>query len=49
LDYKVKNGDVVEIITSRDPKSPSRDWLKFVRTSEAKSHIRKCMKREGIL
>jgi GTP pyrophosphokinase len=49
LDYKVKNGDVVEIITSRDPKSPSRDWLKFVRTSEAKSHIRKFMKREGIL
>ncbi|HRZ95180.1 MAG TPA: RelA/SpoT family protein [Candidatus Moranbacteria bacterium] len=49
LDYKIKNGEVVEIITSRDPKKPSRDWLKFVRTSNAKSHIRRFMKKEGIL
>ncbi|HLN19191.1 MAG TPA: RelA/SpoT family protein [Patescibacteria group bacterium] len=49
LDYHVRNGDVVEIITTKDPKNPSRDWLKFVKTSEAKSHIRKFMKREGIL
>lgn len=49
LDYKIKNGDVVEIITSKDAKKPSRDWLKFVRTSVAKSHIRRYMKREGIL
>jgi GTP pyrophosphokinase len=49
LHYKINNGDVIEIITSRDPKNPSRDWLKFVRTSEAKSHIKKFMKKEGIL
>lgn len=49
LDHKVHNGDVVEIITSRDPKNPTPDWLKFVRTSEAKSHIRKFMKKEGML
>lgn len=47
LDYKVKNGDVIEVITSREHKNPSRDWLRFVRTSEAKSHIRKFMKKEG--
>jgi GTP diphosphokinase / guanosine-3',5'-bis(diphosphate) 3'-diphosphatase len=49
LDYKIKNGDVIDIITSREPKKPSRDWLRFVRTSVAKSHIRKFMKKEGIL
>jgi len=49
LDYKVRNGDVVEIITSRDSKNPTPDWLKFVRTSEAKSHIRKFMKKEGMI
>lgn len=49
LDYKIKNGDVIEIITSKDPKKPSRDWLKFVRTSNAKGHIRRFMKKEGIL
>lgn len=49
LDYKVKNGDVVEIITSRDPKNPSRDWLRFVKTSEAKTHIRRFMKKEGMI
>jgi GTP diphosphokinase / guanosine-3',5'-bis(diphosphate) 3'-diphosphatase len=49
LDYKIKNGDVVEIITSREAKKPSRDWLRFVRTSVAKSHIRRFLKKEGIL
>jgi GTP pyrophosphokinase len=46
LDYKIRNGEVVEIITSRDPKKPSRDWLRFVKTSVAKSHIRKNLKEE---
>jgi len=49
LNYKIKNGEVVEIITSREHKNPSRDWIRFVRTSEAKSHIRKFMKREGMI
>ncbi len=44
LDYKIRNGEVVEIITSRDFKKPSQDWLRFVKTSIAKSHIRKNLK-----
>ncbi len=49
LDYKIKNGDVVKIITSKENKNPSRDWLRFVKTSSAKSHIRKFMKKEGMI
>lgn len=49
LDYKINNGDVVEIITSKERKNPSRDWLRFVRTSVAKGHIRKFMKKEGMI
>lgn len=45
LDYKIKNGEVVEIITSRDRKNPNQDWLRFVKTSAAKSHIRKFRKK----
>lgn len=44
LDYKIRNGEVIEIITSRDFKKPSQDWLRFVKTSLAKSHIRKNLK-----
>ncbi len=40
LDAKLKNGDVVEIITDKNRKGPSRDWLKFVKTGAAKSKIR---------
>ena len=47
LNYKIKNGDVVEILTSRDHKNPSYDWLRFVRTSLAKSQIRKFFKKDG--
>jgi GTP pyrophosphokinase len=49
LDYKIKNGEVVEIITSHNPKNPSRDWIRFVKTSNAKSHIRKFMQKEGMI
>lgn len=50
LDYKIKNGEVIEIITSKGfGKGPSPDWLRFVRTSIAKSHIKKCTRREGML
>ena len=49
LDYKIKNGDVIEIITTKDPKNPSRDWLRFVKTSIAKSHIKRFMKKEGMI
>jgi GTP diphosphokinase / guanosine-3',5'-bis(diphosphate) 3'-diphosphatase len=49
LDYKIKNGEVVEILISKDRKKPSRDWLRFVKTSAAKSHIRKVMKNEEMI
>ncbi len=49
LDYKIQNGEVIEIVTSRNHKNPSRDWMKFVRTSLAKSQIRKYLKKEGLL
>ncbi len=44
LDYKLKNNDVVEIITSPNA-SPSRDWLKIVKTQQAKAKIRQWFKR----
>ncbi|MFA5384916.1 MAG: bifunctional (p)ppGpp synthetase/guanosine-3',5'-bis(diphosphate) 3'-pyrophosphohydrolase [Eubacteriales bacterium] len=46
LDYKLKNGDIVEIITSKQASGPSRDWLTLVKTSQAKSKIRAWYKRE---
>ncbi|MDR3583069.1 MAG: RelA/SpoT family protein [Candidatus Pacebacteria bacterium] len=49
LDYRVQNGEVIEIITSREHKNPSRDWIRFVKTSAAKTHIRKFMKRDGMI
>jgi GTP diphosphokinase / guanosine-3',5'-bis(diphosphate) 3'-diphosphatase len=49
LDYKVRNGEVIEIITSKEHKNPSRDWLRFVKTSAAKVHIKKFMKKEGMI
>lgn len=41
LDSHIENGQVVEILTVKDKKRPSRDWLGFVKTSNAKSHIRR--------
>lgn len=49
LDYHIQNGQVVEILTSKDRKSPSRDWLGFAKTSMAKSHIRRQLRKEGVL
>ncbi|MBP7060765.1 MAG: bifunctional (p)ppGpp synthetase/guanosine-3',5'-bis(diphosphate) 3'-pyrophosphohydrolase [Candidatus Moranbacteria bacterium] len=41
LEYQIKNGEVVEILTQKEKKRPSRDWLDFVKTSNAKYHIRR--------
>lgn len=46
LDYKLNNGDIVEILTSKQAAGPSRDWLNFVQTSQAKGRIRQWFKRE---
>ena len=46
LDYELKNGDIVEIITSKTGK-PSLDWLKIVGSSESRSKIRSWFKKEN--
>lgn len=46
LSYEVQNGDIIEILTSDQIKGPSRDWLKMVKTSSAKSKINAWFKRE---
>lgn len=47
IDYKVKNGEIIEVLTTKEPNhGPSRDWLKIVKTSEARNKIRQWFKRE---
>ena len=46
LDHVLKNGDTVEILTSKNAKGPSRDWMKIAKSNEARSKIRQWFKKE---
>lgn len=46
LNYQLKNGQLVEIMTSKSANGPSRDWLKFVQTTQAKNRIKHYFKKE---
>ncbi|MBF6604238.1 MAG: bifunctional (p)ppGpp synthetase/guanosine-3',5'-bis(diphosphate) 3'-pyrophosphohydrolase [Chloroflexi bacterium] len=46
LDYRLKNGDIVEIVTTKAEHGPSRDWLTIVRTTHAREKIRSWFKRQ---
>ena len=46
IDYEIKNGDRIEILTSQNSKGPSRDWLNVVKSTQAKSKINQWFKNE---
>jgi GTP pyrophosphokinase len=46
LHYQLRSGDIVEILTSKQERGPSRDWLALVRTTRARNKIRAFLKRE---
>ncbi len=51
LDFKLKNGDIVEILVDKNRKGPNPDWLQFVKSSSARTHIKIATKaeRQGFL
>ncbi len=46
IDYEIKNGDRIEVITSHNSKGPSRDWLSVVKSTQAKNKINQWFKNE---
>ncbi len=47
LHYQLQNGDIVQITTSKMERGPSRDWLEFVKTSNAQTHIKRWFRRQN--
>jgi GTP diphosphokinase / guanosine-3',5'-bis(diphosphate) 3'-diphosphatase len=47
LHYQLRSGDIVEVLTAKQGRGPSRDWLQLVRTSRARNKIRAWFQREG--
>ncbi|RRR69674.1 MAG: bifunctional (p)ppGpp synthetase/guanosine-3',5'-bis(diphosphate) 3'-pyrophosphohydrolase [Candidatus Viridilinea halotolerans] len=45
LDYQLKNGEIVDIMTAKVGRGPSRDWLNFVKTPSARNHIKRHFRR----
>jgi guanosine-3',5'-bis(diphosphate) 3'-pyrophosphohydrolase len=45
LDYHLQNGEIVEVMTAKSNRGPSRDWLNFVKTPSARSHIKRFFRR----
>lgn len=46
LDYRLKNGDIVEVITSKQSNGPSRDWINIVGSNDTRNKIKKWFKKE---
>jgi len=48
LDYAIRNGDVVDVMTEKKKKFPNKDWLKFTKTTQAQSKIKQALRKRNI-